>query len=185
MSNAATILVLGLGNTLLSDDGFGVHVVTMLQRSTAEDGNIDLAHVKYIDGGTIGLNLLPDVEAAEGLILIDAAELGAAAGTLALFEGAAMDAQLGGRKRTPHEVAAFDLIATASMLGRCPGMRALVAVQPWSVSWGLEPTAPVAAAIPGACQMVRDIVRRWHDAAPATNPARTTIGSSVIEGAPA
>lgn len=177
MSNSATILVLGLGNTLLSDDGVGVHIVGVLQRSVDECGNVSAEHgnVSFVDGGTIGLNLLPDVEAAGGVILVDAAEIGATAGTLALFEGAAMDAQLGGKKRTAHEVAAFDLIATASMLGRCPDRRALVAVQPQSVSWGLEPTAPVAAAIPGACQMVRDIVRRWREEARTTKSDRAAI----------
>lgn len=175
MSDAATILVLGLGNTLLSDDGVGVHVVTALQQSPARhDG------VSFVDGGTIGLNLLPDVEAADGLILVDASEIGAPPGTLALFEGAAMDAQLGGKKRTPHEVAAFDLIATAAMLGRCPRLRALVAVQPQSVSWGLEPTGPVAAAVPGAIAMVLEIVQRWREQAAdmETNSAATEEASA-------
>lgn len=151
------ILVLGLGNTLLSDDGVGVHVVASLQRHArqAED-------VSYMDGGTIGLSLLPDVEAADGLILVDASEIGALPGTVAVFEGAAMDAQLGGKKRTPHEVAAFDLIATAAMLGSCPPLRALVAVQPQSVEWGLEPTGPVRAAMPSAEAAVIDLVQRWQ-----------------------
>lgn len=175
MTNTATILVLGLGNTLLSDDGVGVHVVAALQRSEhRHDG------VSYLDGGTIGLNLLPDVEAADGLILVDASEIGAPPGTIAVFEGAAMDAQLGGKKRTPHEVAAFDLIATAAMLGRCPRMRALVAVQPQSVSWGLEPTGPVAAAIPGAITKVLEIVQRWCEQADALD-----TNSPAIEEAPA
>ncbi len=157
MIDAATILVLGLGNTLLSDDGVGVHVVSSLHRSAIEGD-----HVIYLDGGTIGLNLLPDVEAADGLILVDASEIGAPPGTVAVFEGAAMDAQLGGKKRTPHEVAAFDLIATARMLGNCPRLRALVAVQPQSVSWGLEPTAPVRAAMGEAESAVKELLRRWR-----------------------
>ena len=156
-SDTSAILVLGLGNTLLSDDGVGVHVVMSIgQSAEAEDG------VSYLDGGTIGLNLLPDVEAADGLILVDASEIGAAAGTVTVFEGAAMDAQLGGKKRTAHEVAASDLIATAKMLGRCPERRALVAIQPASVSWGLEPTEAVRAAIPEACAAVRSLTARWR-----------------------
>lgn len=170
MADAATILVLGLGNTLLSDDGVGVHVVTSLQRSSQHDDTI-----MFVDGGTIGLNLLPDVEAADGLILVDASEIGAIPGTVATFEGAAMDAQLGGKKRTPHEVAAFDLIATASMLGRCPPLRALVAVQPQSVEWGLQPTAPVIEAIPAAERAVSELLRRW----------RADAGDVVTEGADA
>lgn len=157
MIDATTILVLGLGNTLLSDDGVGVHVVWSLQRSATGGDN-----VIYLDGGTIGLNLLPDVEAADGLILVDASEIGAPPGTVAVFEGAAMDAQLGGKKRTPHEVAAFDLIATAAMLGHCPRLRALVAVQPQTVTWGLEPTAPVRAAMGEAEDAVNELLCRWR-----------------------
>lgn len=163
-SDASTILVLGLGNTLLSDDGVGVHVVMSIERSAGAEVGI-----AYVDGGTIGLNLLPDVEAAGGLILVDASEIGAAPGTVAVFEGAAMDAQLGGKKRTAHEVAASDLIATAKMLGHCPDLRALVAIQPASVSWGLEPTEPVRAAIPEACAAVRSLTARWR-AMPGLHP---------------
>lgn len=153
---AMTILVLGLGNTLLTDDGVGIHVVHAVQRSNAAPSLI------CIDGGTIGLGLLPDVEAADALILVDAAEIGAAPGTIAVFEGDAMDTQLGGKKRTPHEVAAFDLIATATMLGSCPRRRALVGVQPASTEWGLEPTADVRAAIEAACASVLGLAARWR-----------------------
>lgn len=152
-----TILVLGLGNTLLTDDGVGIHVVHAIQRSNAA------TPLTCIDGGTIGLSLLPEVEAARALILVDAAEIGAAPGAIAVFEGDAMDAQLGGKKRTPHEVAAFDLIATATMLGSCPRRRALVGVQPASTEWGLEPTADVRAAVEEACARVLDLAARWRD----------------------
>lgn len=154
MKRPLTILVLGLGNTLLADDGFGVHVANAV--AAANDG------LRCLDGGTIGLNLLPEVEAADALILVDASEIGREPGTLAVFEGLAMDAQLGGKKRTAHEVAAFDLLATADLLGRRPALRALVAVQPQSTAWGLEPTAAVAAAMPRAIDLVLDIAARWR-----------------------
>jgi len=159
MTGQGTILVLGLGNSLLSDDGFGIHVINALGTQMTDDLGI-----RCLDGGTLGLSLLPDIEDAEALILVDAAEVGAAAGALRLFEGAAMDAQLGGKKRTVHEVAAFDLMSAAALTGHHPRNRALLAVQPQSTDWGLEPTQPVMAAIPEACAMVERLVRKWRGA---------------------
>lgn len=158
MSSDFTILVLGLGNTLLSDDGVGVHVIDALHRVDGGRGGL-----RCIDGGTIGLNLLPEIEAADAVILVDAAELGAAPGTVSVFEGAAMDAQLGGKKRTAHEVAAFDLMATAHMLGRCPQRRALVGIQPEVTTWGLEPTERVRAAMHEACDRIDRLAQRWRE----------------------
>lgn len=169
MESHGTVLVLGLGNILLSDDGFGVHVINVLGEAVRMDDAL-----RCLDGGTMGLSLLPDIEAADALILVDASEIKAEPGTLAVFEGLRMDAQLGGKKRTAHEVAAFDLLATAAMLGRRPAYRALVAVQPLSVEWGLEPTAPVQAAIPQACAAIEELVARWRRGTPHRDTSRTS-----------
>jgi len=160
MARAASILVLGLGNSLLSDDGVGVHVIHAIRRDVARD--LDLT---CIDGGTLGLSLLPEIECADALILVDASEIGAAPGTVRLFEGTAMDAQLGGKKRTAHEVAAADLLAASALTGQRPALRALIAVQPQSTGWGLEPTEAVKAAIPQACTAVATLARAWRSGA--------------------
>lgn len=157
MATPTMILVLGLGNTLLTDDGVGVHVIDSLKADLVHRSDIDL-----LDGGTMGLSLLPDVEDAEALILVDAAEIGGAAGDVRCFEGADMDHQLRGKKRTAHEVAAADLLHAAALTGRRPERRALIAVQPASTAWGLAPTTAVQSAIPIACAMVRDLIERWQ-----------------------
>lgn len=154
---SAPILVIGLGNTLLTDDGVGVHVIASL----GQDPKLS-APVVLRDGGTIGLALLPEIEDAQALILVDAAEMRASPGDVRLFEGADMDRQLSGPKRTAHEVAASDLLSAAALSGRCPQRRALVGVQPASTSLGLEPTDRVREAIPVACEMVRSLIGRWQ-----------------------
>lgn len=156
MSTSDTILVLGLGNTLLGDDGVGVHVIKALEGERPSQ-----EQVAYCEGGTLGLSLLPDIEDAASLIVIDAAEIGAAPGTLRIFEGEDMDRQLGGKKYSAHEVAIADLISAASLLGSKPRRRALVAIQPKDTSWGLEPTAAVACVIAEACREVKTLVDRW------------------------
>jgi hydrogenase maturation protease len=149
------VLVLGLGNRLLGDDAAGPLAVDTLVADAA-------AGVQYCDGGTIGLALLPAIEDAGALIAIDAARFGAEPGTVRVFEGDAMDRQLGGRKSSAHEVALADLIAAAAFSGRLPRRRALVAVEPASTELGLAPTAPVQAALPRLCHEVRDLLERWQ-----------------------
>ena len=149
-----TALVLGLGNRLMSDDAAGPLVIEKLQQQSFNN-------VRICDGGTAGLNLLPEIEACDVFIAVDAARFGAAPGTVRTFEGEAMDRQLMGRKSTAHEVALADLIAAAKLMGACPEQRALVAVEPDKVSLGLEPTEPVGDAIPEMAETVVQILNRW------------------------
>lgn len=155
-------LLLGIGNILLSDDGAGVHVVRALEDLRA-DGRLP-ASVALRDGGTIGLTLLAELPEFGALIAVDAMEMGAAPGTVRSFRGAEMDRALGGVKRSAHEVALSDLIGAAHLSGCAPERRALVAIQPGSTEWGLDPTEAVAAAIPVACREVLSIIGGWsHD----------------------
>jgi hydrogenase maturation protease len=151
-----TVLVLGLGNMLLTDDGVGPAVIARLMADGPPRG------ARLRDGGTMGLDLLPEIEGAAALVVVDAAELGAEPGTLAVLEGRAMDAQLGGKKRTAHEVSLADLMGAAALTGCRPARRALVAVQPGGTGWGLAPTRCVAAAIGPACLAVTELVERWR-----------------------
>ncbi len=152
-------LVLGVGNTLLQDDGIGIHVTRALRDEPTAG---DPAGRRILDGGTIGLALLPDVEAADGLILVDAAELGEAPGTVRVFVDGEIDQHLSGKRRSVHEVAILDLLAAADIRGRRPQHCALVAVQPETTEWGLEPTADVQAAIPRACALIDQLDRKWR-----------------------
>ncbi|MBD3728203.1 MAG: HyaD/HybD family hydrogenase maturation endopeptidase [Sphingomonadales bacterium] len=152
----STVLILGIGNTLQADDGVGVHVVAALEK-------MDLpGDVAFRDGGTIGLSLLAEIEDCDSLVVVDAMKLDAKPGTIALYEGDEIQAQLGGKKRTAHEVAVSDLLAAAALMGCTPRHMALVGIQPGRVGWGLEAEGAVAEAIPRACAMVRDLLEKWH-----------------------
>src|SRR5271165_1690726 len=139
------ILVLGVGNILLKDDGIGPHVIAALDRKIAWPNG---ASVDLRDGGTLGLVLLPEIEAATALIVVDAANFGGAPGEVKVFDSGAMDVQVGGAKSSAHELALADLLCAARLSGSLPRRRALVAIAPSSVEWGLEPTPEVAACIP-------------------------------------
>lgn len=158
MPKRKTVLVLGLGNTLLSDDGVGVHVVEALRGAhAAADDEVILR-----DGGTLGLALLPELETAEALIVVDAAAFSAEPGAVRVFEGAAMDAQLAGKRHTVHEVNLVDLMGAAELSGVRPERRALVGIEPKSFEWGLAPTEVVAAAVPRACAAVNQLIEEWR-----------------------
>ena len=149
------MLVLGLGNRLLCDDAAGPLAVDSLALSSGASAAV------FLDGGTIGLSLLPEVENASAFIAVDAARFGAEPGSVRVFEGSAMDAQLGGCKRSAHEVALADLMGTAALNGRLPTRRALVAVEPFSTALGLVPSPAVATAIPLLCAAVNELLVRW------------------------
>jgi hydrogenase maturation protease len=152
-----TILLLGLGNSLMRDDGIGIHVVNAL-----DPWPYPQQDVRVRDGGTLGLSLLPEVQSCGALIVVDAAMIGATPGSVKTFEGPEMDAQLAGKKHSVHELALSDLMAAAEFMGARPERRALVGVQPEIIDWGLTPTETVAAAMPRILGAVHELVERWR-----------------------
>ncbi len=152
-------LVLGFGNVLLGDDGAGVRLLAKLRPTIAA------AQAEFVDGGTMSFSLLPYIEATGSLLVADAAELGLPPGTVALYEGEAMDDFLkGGRRRTVHEVGITDLLDMARLQGCLPDQRALLCIQPGPIDWGETMSAPVTAAMYEAAQQVRLLLDRWDAA---------------------
>jgi len=156
------VLVMGVGNTLLQDDGIGVHVTESLRAGQPGEPPCFDPELDLIDGGTIGLSLLPDIEDAAAVIVVDASEIGEAPGTLRIFRDREIDQQLSGKRRTVHEVALADLFAAAAIRGRSPARRALVAIQPASTELGLDLTPDVRAAIPKAREAIIGLARQWR-----------------------
>lgn len=151
------VLVLGLGNTLLGDEGAGVHVIRYLQSKPPLPG------VRYLDGGTLSFSLADAIQSTDALIVVDAAELGAAAGTVRCYRNSDMDDFVGGgRKRSPHEVSLVDLLAVALLSDQLPRRRALVGIQPHSLDWSELPSERVAEAIPRAGQQVLELIAEWR-----------------------
>lgn len=150
---------MGIGNVLLRDEGVGVRVAERLAREFAcGDAGCDL---DIIDAGTLSFTLAPRVGAADRLIVIDAARLDAPPGTLRTFIDHEMDAYLGRRKRSVHEVGLLDLMDMARLTGDLPRQRALVGIQPQDITWGMELTTSVATCVDDACRAVRSLIRNW------------------------
>jgi len=150
-----SILVLGIGNVLWADEGFGVRCVEH-QSSTWTFPET----VRVMDGGTQGLYLLPFLEAADKLIVFDAVDYGEAPGTLKIVEDEAVPAFMGAKKMSLHQTGFQDVIATAKLLGRCPARLLLIGCQPEEIEdygGGLRPrtAAQIAPAVEIALTRLR------------------------------
>jgi hydrogenase maturation protease len=152
------LLVLGIGNTLLSDEGVGIHVLHALRNGAPLPDGVEL-----LDGGTLSFTLAGPIQDAEALIVVDAANINASPGSWKLLEGDAMDSfLLGNRKSTVHEVGLTDLRAIALLSGHWPQKRALLAIQPHLVDWGELPTPVVAASMPAVAAAIRQLIEDWQ-----------------------
>jgi hydrogenase maturation protease len=148
-------LVLGLGNILLGDEGVGVRVVERLQKLYEFP-----QEVQVLDGGTLALDLLPYVEDADRLLVIDALEMGAKPGTIARLEGDQVPAFLG-VKISPHQMGLADLLAAARLRDLFPKQLVLWGVQPGVMRPGLELSSPVAAQVEVLVDRVLVELRQW------------------------
>lgn len=151
------VLVLGIGNTLLTDEGAGILAMRELKALFGDRDDME-----FLDGGTLSFTLAVPISECKALLVIDAAELGAAPGTVRSFEGEAMDSFLGAsRKSSVHEVGLIDLMSISLLTGHWPQCRALIGIQPGVVAWGESPTPAVAAALPAACATASEIICRF------------------------
>jgi hydrogenase maturation protease len=149
-------LVLGIGNTLLSDEGVGIHMLGYLREHFPE-----LSGVSFLDGGTLSFTLAPWIEEADNVVVVDAAELNSSPGAMQVFEGDALDRFAGKTKRSVHEVSLGDLLQIARLTDALPRNRALVAIQPGNIDWGPDLSDPVTRALPAAAHQVVCLTRKW------------------------
>jgi hydrogenase maturation protease len=151
-----SVLVLGVGNTLMSDDGAGVRLMERLR-----DIAPALPAVSYLDAGTLSFVLLPRIQESEALLVLDAARFDAPAGTTRAFSGEAMDAFLQGARCSVHEVGIRDLLDLARLTGTLPVRRAFVGIQPGETGWGESLSPAVEAALPAAAATARRLLEGW------------------------
>ncbi len=150
------MLVLGIGNVLLQDEGVGLHLLKFMAQQYPP-----LPAVTYLDGGTLSFTLADEIAAHEHLLVLDAVELHAPPGTWCCYENTAMDHFLGTTKRSAHEVGLLDLLDISRLTGQLPQHRALIGVQYGVFGWGTELTPAVAASIPLAGQAATRLLQQW------------------------
>jgi hydrogenase maturation protease len=125
-------VVIGLGNPLMGDDGLGLVALERLRTEYAIPPEVDL-----VDGGTWGMNLLPVIEDAGRVVLIDAIDVGAAPGTPVRLERARLPRYLA-TKISPHQVDLRDVLGLAELRGTLPNDTIALGLQPQRVALGNE-----------------------------------------------
>ncbi len=149
-------MVLGLGNILLGDEGVGVRVVERLleQFEFPEE-------VRVMDGGTLGLDLLPYLEEASRLLVIDAVQARKAPGTLVRMAGDEIPIFLDASKVSPHQEGLQDLLAVALLKGYLPDEVVFWGAQIEALGVGLELSSAVAAQVDALVDKVLAELARW------------------------
>lgn len=128
----APVLVLGMGNILLEDEGLGVRALEILQeRYLIPDG------VELLDGGTTGMGLLDDIMSREHLLVLDAVQTGDPPGTMVRMTDDQVPVYFGLRI-TPHQLGLADVLATLQLTGEQPGSVTVLGLVPESLELALE-----------------------------------------------
>ena len=152
-----TLCVLGIGNVLWADEGFGVRCVEALQQR-----HEFAAHVGLIDGGTQGLYLIQHVQQARKLLIFDAIDYGLAPGTLKLIENDDVPRFLGAKKMSLHQTGFQEVLLLAQLTQRYPEEVLLIGCQPEELEdYGGSLRPVVKQALEDALALGVDALRRW------------------------
>lgn len=141
--HAPALLILGLGNVLCGDDGLGVAALARLAR-----GWVCPPGVRVRDGGTLGLALMPLVEAARDVILVDAVQAAGPPGTLVRLEGEEVS-RAACERLSVHQVGVADLLGALALRGRLPRRLVLLGLVPATLELQLGRSPAIEAALPG------------------------------------
>lgn len=143
------VLVLGVGNVVLKDEGIGVHVVrAMTDRELPEN-------VTLHEGYVAGIDLLDIIQQADRLIIVDSLDAGAEAGAVFRFRPHEVETMLREHKTSLHQVDLMETLRIARFCGHCPET-VIIGVQPKAVEWGLEPSPELQEKVP----LIMEIVLR-------------------------
>lgn len=148
-------VILGLGNTLNRDEGLGVHAVKMIEAQLALPADIEV-----LDGGTLGLNLLPIVEECSHLLLLDATNGGQSPGTLIELRRDQIPLYAG-VKLSEHQITFQEVLGLANIRDRLPENLYLIGLQPADMSIGTELSPIVAARMPEVLERVATVLQTW------------------------
>ncbi|CUS77200.1 hydrogenase maturation protease [Candidatus Kryptonium thompsonii] len=148
--------ILGIGNPLLGDDGFGVEVVRKLKEEIGESPDLEI-----IDGGSLGIYLLPYLEDKTYLIVVDVVNFGGKPGEIVKFELNKIPGFIG-LKVSEHQITFHEVIALMNLLDIKPIESVLIGVQPKNNEWGAEMSDEVKGAIGKVVEKVKEQIEIWR-----------------------
>jgi len=155
---AGETVVIGLGSLLMGDDGLGLVALEALRRSASFE-----PAPLFVDGGTWGMNLLPFIESAERLLLVDAIRSGASPGDLIVIERDQLPRGLG-IKLSPHQIDVQEVLAIAELRGRLPREAVAMGLEPLRVELGCELSPVVARGLDALLESIGRRLAAWGHA---------------------
>lgn len=150
------ILVLGLGNILLRDEGIGVHAVNAIKERCSFTSDVEV-----MDGGTLGLDLLPRFEGRDKILIIDAVDFKKEPGYIGILENDDIPSNLFA-KLSVHHIGLSDLLYTARLMDIRPSTIRLIGVQPQSLDVGLGMTDCLCAKMDEVINLVIRTLKEWN-----------------------
>jgi len=154
-------VVLGLGNRLESDEALGGLVIDRLESAGSVVAALpDPEAVELIDGGTVGLGLLPYLTELDGLVLVDVITAGEAPGTLIDLDGAGLIRK--DQVMSVHDLGAGELLGALHVMDAWPRRVRVVGLEPLAIELGVELTPTVAAGVPGLLDRIAAHLREWQ-----------------------
>ena len=151
------ILVLGIGNILWADEGFGVRALETFHARYAPPPNVNL-----LDGGTQGLYLVQFVQDADYLLVFDAIDYGLTPGALKLVQDDEVPKFTGAKKMSLHQTGFQEVLSAADLMGDYPSRLALIGCQPEDLEdWGGPLTGPVRGQLDRAADLAAAILEQW------------------------
>ena len=151
--NKKPVLVVGVGNSIMMDDGCGVEVINQLQEEFENE------HVDIFEGGTLGIDMLPWLSDREVIIFIDAVEANQKPGTIFRFEPNEVNYK-NAIKTSVHQIGLIDSLNMTNFIGKAPKKTILIGIQPNIIDWGLELSEEVKASIPKVKKLVIDEIEK-------------------------
>lgn len=136
------VVVLGIGNTILSDEGVGVRAAEALLERYDPPTNVEV-----IDGGTAGMELLEPLSNLDLLVVLDAVKRGQPPGSIVKLSGQEVPVFFRS-KLSPHQISICDVLASLEFIGDKPKDMVLIGIEPDSLELGLELTPAIAARVP-------------------------------------
>jgi hydrogenase maturation protease len=142
-----SILIMGVGNILLSDEGVGVHVVRAMQKMKLPD------NVELLDGGTASMSFLDNLSSREKVIIIDAVKGNDKPGTIYRFTPSDITTQKE-MVTSLHQIGILDSLNMAQFLGAAPQNVIIYGIEPKELDWGMSLSSEIAAVIPRVIELI-------------------------------
>lgn len=150
------IVIMGIGNVLYGDEGFGVHAVASLAKGWDFPPQVQL-----IDGGTQGHSLLTFVEETDKLLLLDAVDFGEQGGSICVRKNTGIPAYLSALKVSPHQNSFSEILALAQLRDKLPAEIVLIGVHPVDMTMGQGLTPEVREKMPTVMQLALEQLLIW------------------------